>query len=262
MQQNLKIFDKIDRTISTNDSMYQGNEDHYFFVGYSALKCIFFALETSGKDPSQIKTILDLPSGYGRVIRWIQAGFPDAEITACDLDTEAVNFCNKQFGVDKIFSHEDPDKIQTAKKFDLIWCGSLFTHLNSEFWEKFLSFFEKFLNPDGILLFTTHGSYVAFRGQNGFDYGLKPEQFENLIKNFSSSGFGYENYPNTSGYGITLSKPSFVMRLLESHQDFRIILYLEKGWDHHQDVVACFKDTRFKEISSDYCNEFTQLFGR
>lgn len=247
MQQNLKIFDKVDRTISTKDTMFQGNEEHYFFVGYSALKCIFLALETSGKEPSEIKAILDLPSGYGRVLRWIHAAFPHAEITASDLDTEAVNFCSNQFGVKKIFSHTNPDKIQTDNKFDLIWCGSLFTHLNSGHWEKFLFFFEKILNPNGILLFTTDGPYVAFRGQNGFDYGLKPEQFEKMVKNFSSSGFGYENYPHTYEYGISLSKPSFVLKLLETHPDFRVVLYLEKGWDYHQDVTACMKDTHFQD---------------
>jgi SAM-dependent methyltransferase len=244
---NLRLFDKIDKTISPNDSMYQGNQDHYFYVGYSALKCIFFALETSGKDTSEIKTILDLPSGYGRVLRWIRAAFPDAEITACDLEREAVDFCSNQFGVDIFFSQTDPDKIQTDKKFDLIWCGSLFTHLDSKQWEKFLVFFKKILAPDGILLFTTHGPYVAFRGQHGFDYGLKPEQFENMANNFLSLSFGYENYPNMSGYGLSLSKPSFVLKLLESHPDFRVIVYLEKGWDHHQDVIACMKDTHFSD---------------
>jgi SAM-dependent methyltransferase len=248
MSLNLRLFDKIDKTISPNDGMYQGNQDHYFFSGYSALKCIFFALESSGKETSEIKAILDLPSGYGRVIRWIRAAFLEAEITACDLDRDAVNFCSDQFGVNKIFSHINPDKIQTTKKFDLIWCGSLFTHINSGRWEEFLTFFEKLLKPDGILLFTTHGPYVAFRGQNGFDYGLKPGQFEDMVKNFSCLGFGYKNYPNTTEYGLSLSKPSFVLKLLESHPHFKVIHYLEKGWDHHQDVIACMKDTHFSDI--------------
>jgi hypothetical protein len=37
------------------------------------------------------------------------------------------------------------------------------------------------------------------------------------------------------------------MKLLESHPDFRIVLYLEKGWGYHQDVTACMKDTHFKD---------------
>jgi len=245
---DFRLFNEIDKTISPNDGMYQGNQDHYYYVGYSALKCIFFALETSGRDPSSIRKILDLPSGYGRVLRWIHAAFPQAKITACDLDRESVNFCANQLGANKIFSHENPEMIEIDEKFDLIWCGSLFTHLDYDQWKKFLAFFEKILNPDGILVFTTHGPYVAFRGQNGFDYGLKSGEFEHLIENFSSTGFGYENYPGISGYGLTLSKPSFVLKFLETNPNFRIILYLEKGWDYHQDVIACMKDIHFQDI--------------
>jgi len=244
---NPRLFDHIDKTISPDDGMFQGNPDHYFYVGYSAIKTINNALALSGRNPSSVKTVLDLPAGYGRVLRWITAVFPKAEITACDLNIPAVNFCSSRFGVKKLYSNVEPKKIVCEDKFDLIWCGSLFTHLESSKWEEFLKFFNGILNPDGILVFTTHGPYVALRARNGFDYGLNSDQFDRLIKHYNDSGFGYENYNLNTGYGISIAKPSFTLDLLEATTELKIIFYQEKGWDHHQDAIGCFKDTHFSE---------------
>jgi SAM-dependent methyltransferase len=247
MSLNIRLFNEVDKTISPQDSMFQGNQDHYFFVGYSGINCINNALIMTGIDPSTIKTILDLPSGYGRVLRWITAAFPEAEITACDLDFDAVNFCSEHLGAKKLYSQVEPEKIICEDKFDLIWCGSLFTHLESKKWGIFLKFFNDKLNPDGILVFTTHGPYVVSRATNGFDYGLMPGQIEQITKKFIDSGFGYENYHSSTNYGISFAKPSFTLKLLEENTDLNLIFYQEKGWDHHQDVIGCFKDTHFSE---------------
>lgn len=248
MPLNIRLFSEIDKTISPHDGMFKGNQDHYFFCGLSGINCINNALTMAGKDPSSIKTILDLPSGYGRVLRWIAAAFPEAEITACDLDREAVNFCSSNFGVKQLYSNVEPDTIICENQFDLIWCGSLFTHLECKKWKKFLKFFNDILNPDGILVFTTHGPYVVSRARNGFDYGLIPDQISQIIKSYNNSGFGYENYQSNTEYGISIAKPSFTLSLVEETAELKIIFYQEKGWDHHQDVIGCFKDTHFSDI--------------
>jgi hypothetical protein len=36
-------------------------------------------------------------------------------------------------------------------------------------------------------------------------------------------------------------KPSSIIELLEKNDNWKIILYNEKGYDNHQDVVACCK---------------------
>jgi len=257
---NFKLFDNIDKIISPDDNMFQGNQDHYYYVGYSGIKCIDNALTMIGKDPFTIKTILDIPSGHGRVLRWIIAAFPGADITACDLDTNAVDFCSRHFEVKKIYSNVEPDKIICEDKYDLIWCGSLFTHLQRNNWKKFLKFFNEKLNPGGILIFTTHGPYVASRLRNGIDYGLNSDQRNRLVKHYDDSGFGYENYNLNMEYGISVAKPSSTLELVEATPELKIIFYQEKGWDHHQDAVTCIKDTHFEEIHFDYSNEFKQLF--
>lgn len=234
--------------------MFLGNLDHYFYVGFSAIHCINSALTITGKDPSSIGHILDLPCGHGRVTRWLNAAFPRAEITACDLDKDGVDFCKEQFGAHPLYSDVNPEVLRFGREFDLIWCGSLFTHLDNKRWIQFLTIFNAGLKPDGILVFTTHGRYVALRWGKGFDYGVSREIFERVVNDYKKSGFGYHDYYATPGYGVSLAKPSYVFTTLELFSDLSIVMFLEKGWDHHQDVTVCYKDITFENKFFDYQN--------
>src|SRR5262245_32651468 len=88
------------RTISPNDEMFSaaGREDVYHAIGRSAIECIVCSLNAARKTTADVKRILDLPSGHGRVLRYLKAVFPDAEITACDLVRDGVDFCASALG--------------------------------------------------------------------------------------------------------------------------------------------------------------------
>jgi len=243
------VFDrKIDITtvvddISPKDEMFLGNKEHFFQVGQSALQCIKLAILASGRDISDITKILDLPCGYGRVMRMMSLAFPEAKLTGCDLLHDGVDFCAQMFGANKLYSDKRIKNVETNEKFDLIWCGSLLTHLDSGQWEEFFNFFNEALAPGGILVFTTHGRYVAnLMRSNKCNYGIdNNDKLAKVVDDYRLKGFGYSNYPNSDEYGISVSSPSFVLDLLEQQSGLRILTYLEKGWDNHQDVIACIK---------------------
>lgn len=234
----------ISQKISPNDEMYQGDIEHYLKVGQSALKCINDAIVISEKNPSMISNILDLPCGYGRVLRMLKSAFPDALIDACDLLKEGVEFCKTEFGANPIHSEKNIKYVKTNKKYDLIWCGSLLTHIDANKWCDFLNFFNNTLEKNGILLFTTHGRYVADNIQkNKITYGiLETETLNKMINDFELKGFGFGNYYHSGDYGISISKPSFVLKKIEKQKGLRILGYHEKGWDNHQDVITCVKN--------------------
>ena len=229
--------------ISPNDIMYQcGNKEHYYGVGQSALDCINLALFAAGRDIKEIRTILDLPSGYGRVSRFLKAFFADADVTACDLERDAVDFCHKVFGARPVYSSKRPADISISGKFDLIWCGSLLTHLDFDRWDEFLIFFDSVLNDGGVLVFTTHGRYCAHRMlTKDFTYGLDSHKLRMLLQDFDHDGFGFVGYENGDNYGISLTSPSYVLSLLQKVSSLKLLLYLEKGWDSHHDVIGCIK---------------------
>jgi len=230
--------------ISELDDMYQGNSDHYFHVGQSALDCIRSAMHLAGKDNLHIKKILDFPCGYGRVLRVMKATFPDSEFTACDLERDGVDFCNKIFGATPVYSDKNIEDVKFQDTYDLIWVGSLFTHLAKDQWPRFIKFFKQQLNSGGILIFTTQGRYSASLLRSGESaYGLETEdKIKSLLDNYDNEGFGYSSYFHSDDYGISLSSPSYVIKLLEQEDDLRLLMCLEQGWDSHQDVIACIKD--------------------
>jgi SAM-dependent methyltransferase len=236
--------------ISPEDGMYvEGHRDHYLSVGRSALQGIKLAMLAAGKDDCQ--DILDMGCGYGRVLRTLKAAFPEARLTASDLLRDAVDFCAKAFGATPAYSKERPEQIRINGTFDLIWCGTMLTNLNSDRWRGFFDLFHSLLRPGGILVFTTHGHLVADRLRNRSDtYGLQENVVRKLLEDYDRLGFGYGDYSADvlqiahieSDYGISVSSPSWVCSRVAELPSLRLLTYTARGWDNHQDVVACVRD--------------------
>ena len=70
--------------ISPNDIMYSGSWGAYVYAGVTAVQCIREVLGRLGRpDPA---SILDLPCGHGRELRFLKLAYPDARIGVCDID--------------------------------------------------------------------------------------------------------------------------------------------------------------------------------
>jgi SAM-dependent methyltransferase len=228
--------------ISALDGMFDGNRDHYFAVGRSALRCIEVAMLAAGK--KELERILDLPCGFGRVLRHLQSAFPGAQLTACDIIKEGVDFCAATFNAIPAYGQKSPDQIRLEGNYDLIWVGSLLTHFGNDDCTAFLEFFRANLRDNGLLVFTTHGRTVARRLQDGvLNYGLDSGGLKHVLKQYAMTGFGYANYPASipgigENYGVSLSSPCWVYKVIDQMPGMRLINYTEQGWDDHQDVVS------------------------
>lgn len=228
--------------ISTLDEMFLGDRDHYFDVGEAALHCIQIALNDAGRAPGTIQRILDLPCGHGRALRFIKQAFPHAHLTACDLNADGVAFCAERFGAEPVVSNTDVDAIPLPGGFDLIWCGSLFTHLPAGQCISFLRLFQRSLAPGGLLVLTLHGpSYGNAISDGRETTGLTRDQEKSLLVEYRESGFGYVDYPGQSGYGFSLTHPSFV-RAHFLTPAWRLVRHREQGWNKRQDVVVLQKN--------------------
>ena len=231
--------------ISSNDQMlHQDDVASYLSAGRSAMTCIQAALQAAGKSTDEVKQILDLPCGHGRVLRHLRAAFPRAQISACDLLRDGVDFCASTFGATPVYSHESPSEIQLERhRFDLIWVGSLLTHLDARQWPGFLNLFRNCLGPDGLLIFSTHGREAYRRMVTGsFDYGVPYWRRTSILHGYERIGFGYADYLNYQGYGISLSAASWVVKQLNEIDELRLVNVSERSWDTHHDVFACVRD--------------------
>lgn len=229
----------ISREVSPADEMFHANEEHYFDVGASALHCIETALLAARRPRDTITRILDLPCGHGRVLRFLRHAFPEAEVVACDLNRDGVDFCARVFGAVPLYSHEDIDLVPHEGVVDLIWCGSLLTHLTEEKCHRLLRFFHRILGHGGILVFTTHGRFCARKLEAGGDrHGLGDPQIQALLRDYRDRGFAHVGYSAQGEYGFSLANPGFVMRRFIDEVSWRLLGYHENGWDGRQDVVA------------------------
>jgi SAM-dependent methyltransferase len=226
------------RDISPDDQMCMTTPENYFRVGVAALELVTFSLEAVRKTEPQ--AILDMPSGYGRVLRMLKTAFPRARLTACDINRDAVDYCARTFGAVPAYSAEDPAEIDLDAGFDLIWCGSLLTHLDADRWDGFLSMFERHLLPGGVLVFTTHGRVVREKIENGQRRFAIQDSGRSLLRDHRRRGFGFEPHLHSpGGYGVSLSSPAWVCAELEKHNSLELALYLEAGWNADQDAFVC-----------------------
>src|SRR4051794_27669420 len=89
--------------ISTQDEMFDPlHVRHYFRVGLGALDCINNSLAVTGK--TAVHRILDFGCGHGRILRHLTKAFPDARITATDINRDGVDFCERTFGALGVYS--------------------------------------------------------------------------------------------------------------------------------------------------------------
>jgi len=232
-----ETFPDFDPTLSPGDTMFAGGE-HYVATGRSALHNVRVALRAAERPAP--RRILDLPCGHGRVLRHLRAEFPDAEIVAGDLDVNGVEFCAERFGAIPAISAPEPERVRLPSSFDLIFCGSLLTHLPKALCARWLLRFEDLLAPGGLLLLTTHGRmtrhYIASRA---FDFGLGEAGEQRVLRGYDTEGFGYADYPNRTDYGISLMHPAWLVREVTDRERLRVAYFAEAAWLRHQDVLAC-----------------------
>lgn len=217
----------------------------YWTGGASAMEAIFQALLAARA--AAPRRILDLGCGYGRLVRHLVAAFPEAEVTASDIDPHGVHFCATRFGAVPASSVSDFRLVSFPQPFDLIWSGSLFSHLPEDKFKSCLNLVSRSLAPGGVAVLTLHGRYCSVIGRGAY---LPDERFDALRATYDANGFGYADYSDepswaTGNYGIALSSPAFVMKALEADASVRVLSYAERGYADHQDIVVLQKHPIF-----------------
>jgi SAM-dependent methyltransferase len=225
------------------DKMYQpGNPGHYLAVGLSAIRCIQAAMAASGRRGSP-QWLLDFACGHGRVLRFLKVMFRDSQIVACDLDRSAVSFCHRAFSVPGLISNPDFRQLSLPSAFDLIWCGSLITHIDENATIALLRIFHDHLSQGGVCVFSTHGELSADWIERGVrDYGLSQQGCKAVLKGYRHHGYGYSDYQGRAGYGISVVSRQCIEGIASSFGDWEMVMYLPRGWGNHHDVYTFIKE--------------------
>jgi cyclopropane fatty-acyl-phospholipid synthase-like methyltransferase len=194
--------------------MYAGNATHYFSCGRSALAVINAAITLAKIDPP--RDILDFGAGAGRVTRWLAAAFPGAAIHACDIRRQDMEFLRDHFRVDAWTIEPDVDQIDLPGQYDVIWVGSVITHLSEERTTALMGKLLAACNAGGLLIASFHGRYAVERQESGsFNY-IDPGGWAEIMSGLKARGYGYADYEGNPGYGISVTDPCWVAGLAKS----------------------------------------------
>lgn len=233
--------------IASNDVMFNSGKDWYFRTGASALRCVLSALANSRLQ--SVRSVLDMPCGHGRVSRFLRAAFPDASMTFCDIDRSGVDFCSQNFSGTGVYSQPELTNVKFTEKYDIIWVGSLFTHVDEFRTARWLDYLFSQLNQNGILVASFHGAW-SIEMQKTYYPMIGPEAFAGIIVDYERTGWGFACYDGSEDYGISLSTSAKVMKMAGAISGSRILSYVERGWADNHDILTIAKSDRLGEWQS------------
>jgi SAM-dependent methyltransferase len=229
----------VDRAVSPEDDMLAHDTPvgvpHYFQVGVSALELITEAMVLARR--TAFARVLDFPCGGGRVTRHLVKFFPDSDISVSDIERPKQAAVVAQFGVKPVECPAD-FSAPLPEPYDLIFVGSLLSHLDRRMFARAVDFFITALAPGGVLVLTTVGRYGATAKSAGLTQRNHP--ILRAVRAMNRSGFGYlvlDRARYGVSYGATFAAPSWVLRLIESRADAMVLGYKERAWDDHLDAL-------------------------
>ncbi len=123
---------------------------HYLWQGRTMALALVELLE----ETSSSGRILDFAAGFGRASRWLVSWLGPERVVACEIQAEAVRFLASTLGIRSLDSVPEPEAWDCRESFELVWAGSLFTHLPAARFGSWLAKLASRVEADGLLAFT------------------------------------------------------------------------------------------------------------
>jgi SAM-dependent methyltransferase len=209
---------------------------HYLEDARSAMLNIEESLSRLERTFDDVQACLDFGSGYGRVTRHLVARIPAARVTVCDVDPKALRFRAAEFGVKAVRSSRDVDLLRLSERYDLVFVGSVLTHVPPRAGLALLAVLVGALERRGVLIFSTQGESCL----DHLDwYGPSFARAEGVYRHeIERVGVCFLPYPGRIDYGVSIHARWFVEKAMSDHWHdvLRPLRFKERGWDAHQDV--------------------------
>jgi SAM-dependent methyltransferase len=221
-----------------DDMIWRGAEgamEQYMAAGRSAVNVVLGAMLATGR--REFATTLDLPCGGGRVARHLRAFLPETALFVGELDEDKRRFVEQLCHAQRFDAPLD-FRGTSERTFDLMWVGSLLTHFNVDLFTRAVAWFMRALAPDGILILTTHGRCQDYV-HRAIHHHVDAAAWDQVCLSRDRTGFGFTAYDeHRPAYGLSLTAPSWVLRLVEGEPAMRIVSFGEAMWGGHQDVLV------------------------
>lgn len=236
---------RVNRTIYDNDTMRPRNGDieRYLEFGRCSVRAIRSAHVLADREAPS--SILDYGSGSGRILRWLRAWQPDADIYAADIKKDAITFCQEQFSAIPFLVEKPFREMNFPQKFDCIWLGSVYTHINEKGWNDLTEILSSYLSEDGLLCFSVGGITIYRSHKAGLDSISNPieaQAMTAMVQGYERDGFGFlpRDIESHDIWGRAIVRLDYLGDFLD-RKGLEIVLYTERAYGGRQDIVCARK---------------------
>jgi len=205
--------------------------DYYFDDGARSFgKLLDVLTKTCRLAANEPIRILEFASGYGCVTRHAKNAATRHAITACDIHPEAVRFVQEKLQNPAVLSHRLPESLELAANYDVVFALSFFSHMPKTSFGRWLKRLAALVDTGrcgaGWLIFTTHGLLSRkFLGECPLD-----------DDGFWFRGQSEQGDLDVQDYGLTLTRPDYVLKQLFEIPNVMLASYREGFWWEHQDL--------------------------
>lgn len=177
--------------------------------------------------------VLDFGCGPARVTRVFRDMYPGVALFGCDIDPEAIAWCEQNLPGVARFTVNDllPPLPFEAGTFDLIYGISVFTHLPEAFQAAWLLELRRVLKPGGVLITTVHGPAIVEYIAQVYP-GASALRDEVRDRGFVYVGTRREGWPSYFGVS-TAGLPDLYQLSYCSHE------YIRSHWSEYFDIMQC-----------------------
>lgn len=223
--------------ISPADDIYKFFASHpsslnpirdYLADGWRTMAELVLLLEKVNHPLLRAHSLLEFASGHGRFTRHLVKALGPGRVVVSDVVADSVDFAREVFKVQGFVSAATPEQVAWSGQHDVVFVLSLFSHLPSSTWSRWLRRIYEMVTPGGVLVFTTHGAEAVRKQGVTLDaegYFFTPSSESNAID-------GQE-------YGTTFTSEAYVRaRIAEHLPGAHLLQFAPQHFWHHQDAFV------------------------
>jgi len=130
----------------------------FYWSGRESVRDLERTIGIAGRALDSFEGILDFGCGCGRMLLWMEELGRNRKLHGTDIDADAIDWCRHHVPHAEVtVNHADPPLPYPARSFDLVFSHSVFTHLDEQRQDAWLSELQRVTRPGALLVLSTHG---------------------------------------------------------------------------------------------------------